>query len=678
MRPPFRTQLSRVGLSGLLLATLALGAGSDPGAVESVPDDLTEISLETLGQIKVTSVSKKRQDLSKAAAAVYVVTSEDIRRSGAISIPEALRMVPGIHVGRIDSNKWAVASRGFGGRFANKLLVLIDGRTVYNPLFSGVFWDVDDIPLETIERIEVIRGPGATLWGSNAVNGVINIITKSAKQMQGGRVIVGTGNQEGQFGSIHQGGVVGKGHYRAHAKWSDRNPMPSDLPFRADPWESLRGGARFDFELSEKDQLMVEGDLFRSDGGQLNLIADLQRPVRFAPGAVKNSGGHILARWDRKISARQDISLQSYVSRQQRTEQFLYSLSLWTQDAEFQHRYDHSSRGELIWGVGHRLVKDEIGSDTVFSTAIPNRDLRYMNGFVQEEWQLKRDELYLTAGSKFEESTFGGFQIQPTIRALWSPRPERSVWVAASRAVRAPSRAERDGQLNLLLIPSAAPLPLLVGTIPSPQFRNETLAAYEGGFRLQPMPRVSFDASGFYNSYNSLRSSGPLEPRPVFDDGPPHIFLPIQFRNEGTAAATGAELASKVRLAEWWRVTGTYSFLNIKFRGGIGEETFTARLSPKHQVGMLNYWDLPSNFKLDTALYYAGDIIALTATNPGEALPAYIRADIRLEWRPNDRWDFSVSGQNLFGGDRIEFQPETLGLASKIGQQVRGRISFSF
>ncbi|MDA1315846.1 MAG: TonB-dependent receptor plug domain-containing protein, partial [Acidobacteria bacterium] len=472
-----------------LLAVFAVFVGQPVAAGNTalgreLPEDLTELNLEELVKIKVTSFAKKQQDLSHTAGAVYVVTAEEIRRSGATIIPEVLRMVPGIQVARIDANKWAISSRGFNGRFANKLVVMIDGRTVYTQSFSGVYWDMEDTPMENIDRVEVIRGPGATMWGANAVNGVINVITKPASETQGGQITSGGGNQEGRFGSVRYGGAIGdKARYRVFGRYGKRNRSVTALGEKAqDDWDTTRGGFRLDWDLSDEDTLTFSGDLFEGNANSTVLLPDLSPPflIRQA-GLVDTSGGHFLTRWDHLISEESDLSLKFSFDRSDRYEEFLYGVKRNTADADFQHRFRPMSRHEILWGGGFRSSSDHAQNTSAVNIDPAGRILYYRNAFIQDEIEVLPESLYLTVGSKFEHTSLAGFQIQPNARIMWLPHSRHSIWVSASRAVRNPSRTEQDGEIAVLVIPGSAPtnLPLLGFATGNRDYESEVLQAYQ-------------------------------------------------------------------------------------------------------------------------------------------------------------------------------------------------------
>src|SRR5467141_5147992 len=446
-----------MGAGRILLASflaVLLAANTVAQTSRSVPD-VTAMSVEDLMNMQVTSVSKRSQKLSDAAAAIFVITQEDIRRSGAASIPEALRLVPGLEVARIDQNKWAIGSRGFNGRFDNKLLVLIDGRSVYTPLFSGVYWNVQDVMLEDVDRIEVIRGPGATLWGANAVNGVINVITKKAKSTQSAVVTAGAGTEERAAGGVRYGGKVGDNSYfRAYTKYFNWGPSayPSGMTAH-DGWDALRGGFRADWTPAGSNSLTLQGDIYQSKYGETLTVPSLNAPYSNTfPNNGKYSGGNLLGRWNHS-SEGSSMSLQMYYDNTTIADNSLFVDHQNIFDIDFQHGFHVGDSQQFVWGLGYRSIRDR--NDPSFSVSLqPNQvTLNQFSTFLQDEISLVDSRLRLTLGSKFEHNEFTGFEIEPNARLLWNLTPNQSIWTAVSRAVRTPALTEEGLRLNSAVIP---------------------------------------------------------------------------------------------------------------------------------------------------------------------------------------------------------------------------------
>src|SRR5438034_11419109 len=445
----------RIFLAGFLSVLLA---GSTVAQNPRNVPDVTAMSMEDLMNLQVTSVSKRTQKVADAAAAIFVLTQEDIRRSGATSIPEALRLVPGLEVARIDQNKWAIGSRGFNGRFDNKLLVLIDGRSVYTPLFSGVYWNVQDVMLEDVDRIEVIRGPGATLWGANAVDGVINIITKPAKATQSAVVTAGAGTEERASGSARYGGTIGKTAYRVYGKYFNWGPSvyPSDTSAH-DGWDALRGGFRADWTPAGANYLTLQGDIYRSKYDETLTVASLSAPYSNTfPNDGKYSGGNILGRWNH-TSEGSSMSLQMYYDNTTITDHSLFGDHQNILDIDFQDGFHAGNSQQFVWGLGYRSIHDK--NDASFTVSLqPNQvTLNQFSTFLQDEISLVDNRLQITLGSKFERNEFTGFEIEPNARLLWNLTPNQSVWTAVSRAVRTPALTEEGLRLNSAVLPPGAP-----------------------------------------------------------------------------------------------------------------------------------------------------------------------------------------------------------------------------
>jgi iron complex outermembrane receptor protein len=410
------------------------------------PADLTELSLESLLNIEVTSVSRREQKLSQSASAIYVITQEDIRRSGATTIPDALRMAPGVQVAQINGNQWAVSIRGFNGRFARQLLVMIDGRSVYHPAFAGVYWEANDVLLEDVDHIEVIRGPGATMWGSNAVNGVINIITKHTRETRGGLLTAGGGNQEGGSGAARFGGEAGAGlHYRLYSKYFSRSGQFLDSGERAsDNWLKAQGGFRVDWEPSENNTILLSGDAFNADGGDRQIVPLLEPPYsQEARYRASFSGVNLLGRWTHKHSERSQTHLQAFVDHSTRDDVFIRGTSVTVADVEMQHQID-LRRHTLVGGVGYRANKDSHPVKWVASYDPQSRTTQRVSAFVQDEVTLMPGKLLLALGSKFEKNTFTGLEVQPSVSLLWNRSDTDTAWISIARAARTPSRVDHE------------------------------------------------------------------------------------------------------------------------------------------------------------------------------------------------------------------------------------------
>jgi iron complex outermembrane receptor protein len=647
------------------------------------PSDLTELPLEDLMNIEITSVSKKQQKLSDAAAAIFVITQEDIRRSGATSIPEALRMAPGVEVAHIDANKWAITVRGFNSRFANKLLILIDGRTVYSPLFSGVFWDVQDTLLEDIDRIEVIRGPGATLWGANAVNGVINIITKHAKDTQGGLVSAGTGAEEKGFGEIRYGGKFGNDtQYRFFGKYFNRDSAADTSEHKAnDGWDMLRGGFRLDSKLSALDSITLQGDIYRGQSGETLAVASVRAPfIQTFDDDIHTQGGNILGRWIHTFSKSSEMVFQMYYDRTERQES-INGEKRNTLDIDLQHRFALGERQEVVWGLGYRFTRDNIKNSFPVSFNPDQRTNHLFSGFVQDDIVLFKDRLRLTLGSKFEDNDFTGFEIQPNVRMLWTPGSRHSLWGAVSRAVHTPARADVDLRVNASVIPplvppNPGPLPAYVTLFGNPDLKSEELVAYELGYRFQATSRLSFDIASFYNVYDHLRSAEPGTPSVEASPPPPHLLFPLMVSNQVKGKTYGVEVAADWRLLEWWRIQASYSYLQIRLNGSESLDP-TAKVdqgrSPHHQFHLRSSMDLRRDLECNLNFRFVDKL-------PDFNVKSYASLDARLAWRPHPNLELAIVGQNLLSNHHAEFKGEAIisSLPTEVERSVYGKITWRF
>ncbi|WP_456406904.1 TonB-dependent receptor plug domain-containing protein [Thiolapillus sp.] len=669
-----------------LLAPLLLATSIQ--AKESV-DDYIDLPLADLLSMEVTSVSKKKQQLNEVAAAVFVITEEDIRRSGVTSIPEALRMAPGIQVGRIDSNKWAITSRGLDNQFSNMLLVMIDGRTVYNSAFSGVYWDVQDTLLEDIERIEVIRGPGATIWGANAVNGVINIITKQAQETVGGLLSAGAGNEEKAFAGVRYGVETDNGiAARFYMKYNDRDGSyaPNTGGDAGDSWQSLRGGFRIDGQTSEADSWTLHGDVYQADENQrLNLWKDPADPANIIyapfyldankPDAIDSSGWNILGKWDRQLSPDSNASLQIYIDQTKRSEGIV-SQQQDTIDLDFQHQYQGFEGHDIIWGLGYRRISDEFDNSFVATFLPDHRTLDLYNAYVQDELELTPDTLRLTFGSKFEHNDYTGMEVQPNARLVWLPNETSTLWGSISRAVRTPSRLDRDTVFVPLIVPLPPDYaPVVIHILGSDEFEAEELIAYETGYRVQPRSNLSLDLALFYNDYDMLQSFEPTDPA-----NPPSD---LRFDNEMTGYSYGLELSLDWRPLEWWRLQTNYSFLELTTsptrdstdRSGtssLGEHSY-----PKHQASLRSMMDLGNDIKLDLWVYYVDDL-RKTSYSFDIPTPAYTSLNARLAWYPLRGLELSVVGQNLLDDHHLEFMGESLLSPTEVERSAYAQIRLEF
>lgn len=658
-------------------------------AVLAAPQaDLAELSLEQLLEIEVTSVSRREQKLSRTPAALYVITQEEIRRSGLTAVPELLRLAPGLHVARINSSTWAISARGFNGRFASKMLVLVDGRTVYTPLYSGVYWEMQDLLVDDIDRIEVIRGPGAAMWGANAMNGVINIVTKHARDTQGGLLTAGGGNVEDAFGTLRFGGRIGERfHYRFYSRAALRDHM-----FRTgggsagDAWRNSRTGLRADWDLGERDALTVLVDAGSGRYGQvasLPTYAPPQMELRYQ--LRRSAAASALVRWHHQHRWRAASTLQIYYDWFDRTGGLLAE-KRGTVDFDFQNRLQFAPRHDLMWGLGYRQSTD-VGPENDSIRLSPRREtLRLWSGFLQDEIELRRDWLWLELGSRVEKNHFTGLEIQPTARLLAEPVPGQSFWAAVSRAVRTPSRGEHHGDGWLASVPAAAAsnfLPLALRLVANREFESANVIAVEGGYRGRLARRASFDVALFWSRYRGLRSDD--FGAPFYNAVPaPHWVVPVRFTNRGRGETAGVEVATRWDVRPDWHLTGTYSRLWTNLRLDPDADPATTllaevRQAPAHQFSIRSSWDPAARVRFDAALFFASKLPQ--AGKPPFAfpeVPAAFRCDLRLAWEARPELELSVTGQNLLDSRHPEFNPELWFPQHEIRRGVYGQVRWRF
>ena len=669
-QPIIKGLIKSLALKLLLLSSLLVSLISH-AQEDLIPlSELAQLDLPTLMQVDVvvTSVAKKPQRLSDVPAAVYVIDSEDIRRSGAVNIPDLLRMVPGLNVGQHNFKDWSVSARGFNEYFASKLLLLIDGRSVYTPLFSGVYWDVQDVLLQDIERIEVIRGPGGTIWGANAVNGVINIITKKAGQTQGGLVAAGIGNQERGL-ALRYGGQWGEGaYYRFFLQGRQQKPIHLE-PFFTD-FKTLQGGFRIDWSATADDSFSLQGGLYHKPLETSSVLQILPEPPFFNEIEVKNSlsGGHLLGEWQHQFSADSDILLKIYYDLTKRDEPVL-DQRFDTIDLDFRHRWRVNPEHEVIWGLGYRYIHDQLdGVDDVlfgFTFEPDARNTHLYSAFVQDEVRLN-EHLTLTVGSKLEHNSYTGFEFQPSIRALWTPQEGQAFWAAVSRAVRTPSRLERDGRQLLDFFPPDDDFPAIeVTTGRLPEFSpavSEELIAYELGYRIQPNSQWSFDIAAYYNQYDKLRSFDFTEPL-ITDD----LIQDRAFNaNNLTGYSYGLELSTEWQIRPDWRLLAAYTYTRIELEAieesddpfwdrGKYAETNT----PRHQVSLRSRLNISPQLEWDLWLRYVDELPEFDISESEDFIDVpgvdhYLTLDTQLSWRPDEDLTLSIGGRNLL--DRGHFE----------------------
>jgi iron complex outermembrane receptor protein len=659
---------------GLALGLAAPSAGI---AQAPLPRDLTEASLEDLLNIQVTSVSKKDQPLLKVGAAVFVITQDDIRRSGLVNIPDLLRMAPGVNVARVDANTWAISIRGFNTRYSNKVLVLIDGRSVYTPSFSGVYWDQQDVPLENIDRIEIIRGPGGTVWGANAMNGVINIITKNSKATLGGLITASTGTEESAAGLIQYGGHIGSGGtYRAFGLYT--NTESSVLPNGdngADGWHNFHGGFHSDWDLSQSDSLTVQGDLYQSSAGQTitAVLANQLPTVASFNDRISVDSGDLLGRWNHTLPNGSDFSLQVYYDRFNRLDLGLGE-KLTTVDIDFQHHFKAGSRHDIVWGGGFRQYSDAITSGYDATITPPHKTDRLYSAFFQDEITLSKS-LSFTIGSKVEHNPYSGFDWEPSAQLVWSPSDRQAIWFSASQAARQPARTDAGIQFDVTVIPLANNSFGVVTVLGNPKIKAEQLRDYEIGYRAQAGKRISIDFAAFRSYYHNLESSEPGNPFFADTPGPPHYIFPLYIANLAHARTYGGELFANWDVTSRWRISPGLSLLHVNLSqdqaSGDSSLQNTAGDSPQRQFDIRSFVKLSRNLDWDTSVYFVGRLA-------DDGIPAYTRVDTRLGWRIGERVELSLVGQNLLTPHHFEFGNALEVIHSQVERSALVKVTWRF
>ncbi|MBN2578599.1 MAG: TonB-dependent receptor [Pirellulales bacterium] len=697
----FRAKIQKRGwgIWGLLLFSNILAAGqpivgqeaASPSSVaqpgpESPPGDkldkLLEMADKDLSQLSqvpvnrgtgspsldvpVSTVARQESTVGKSAAAVYVITNEMIRRSGAKTIPDVLRLAPGVDVARIDSNKWAISIRGFNVRFANQLLVQIDGRSVYTVTFGGVFWDVQDLLLEDVERIEVIRGPGSAMWGSNAVNGIINIITKRAKDTQGTYFENGTGTQELGYSGLRCGGGNGDDlHYRFYGKWFERGAGFNPDGPAYDDWRQARGGFRADWNATREDTITFQGDYYNGYSGDQSIFPQFSDPYySIDHDSAHVSGENALLRWRRVVDEQSDTTLWMYYDRTERHwVNYGFGIDRDTFDVNFQRRRPLGARHELIWGFEYRTTGDSTYASPFVNMIPPRRSDYFLSYFAQDQIAVVEDRWFLILGCRFEHNSYVDFNYQPTVRVLWTPDDRHSIWGAVSRAVRMPTRTECNALFTAAPVVTD-PDPVYPQISGNPYLLAEESIAYEWGYRTQVTERFSWDLAVFYQDYQQcivIVPAGFPEPAPVGS------YLPMGFQNAMCGETYGFEWAVDYVMTSRWKMRGAYSFLVMDLAPVPGTDTAEVQEgeSPRNQFYVCSSWDLGDRWELDLIGRYVDNL-------PTAETPHYFVGDVRLAWRPRENLEWSVVGRNLLDGAHPEFgNDQILGtLRTDVRQEV--------
>ncbi|HYR89236.1 MAG TPA: TonB-dependent receptor [Terriglobia bacterium] len=636
-------------------------------------DDLTTISLENLMNVKVSTVTRHLEELRNTPAAVYVITQEDIRRSGATDIAELLRTVPGVDIAQINPGTWALSVRGFANEYATKLMVLVDGRSVYDPTFSGVYWRLQNLVLEDIERIEVIRGPGATMWGANAVNGVISITTKKAADTQGSLFVADAGSNRPGEGSLRFGGAIGKNaFYRVFGRQTTRsNSSTISGADGGGSWNQTDAGLRLDWSLSTADSVTFEAGSYRgvSDSRQ-NVLTSLSPVTYQRAGITSHAGGHVQVQWSRSLGDNSNLKFQFYYDRRHLGGWGGKDLQIL--DFDLQHNFKIDARHNVMWGAGRRETSDTFPYTLAFSLTPNSKRYGLWSAFVQDEITVVPDKLQLTAGTKIERSTFTGYNIQPMIRLSWTPTARQSAWLSVSHAVRTANRVERGMHVNL----SAFPLGDATGILAlfgQENTRSEGLVAYEAGYRYQANRKLWLDLTTFENIYDHASS---VEVGRTFLEtqaNPPLLYQPLFFGNDVKGVTRGIELATNYKVNSLLSFKGGYSVFHSHLHSNGNPAVFSSdgapRTSAANQVYVGSFLTLPKSFEISGHSYFVG-------SRPAYKVPGYTRVDLNLAWKRIENIELAVVGQNLLGS-HIEFG-DLATPANAINRSIYGKITWKF
>ncbi len=650
-----------------IIAALASTALASPYAF-AAPTEAVDPSLEDLLKVEVTTASRKTQQVNDIAAAVFVITRDDIQRSGATTIPEVLRMAPGVNVARMAANRYAVSVRGFNGRFANKLLVLMDGRSVYSPLFSGVLWEFEDTMLDNVERIEVIRGPGGALWGANAVNAVINIITRKSRDTLGTQVTLGSGTTEHVFGSIRHGGTLTDGHFRVWAQTDSQEPSIDTRGNKAtDEARSTRVGFRADWLLSGGNRLMVTGGLFDVSANDRWYLPSLISPIGVAPTDVTQTGrgGHLVARHEWALSGNSEAALQASINHGNLAVSSAIRENRTTADIDFQYRKVGQAH-DVLMGAGYRYSPDSVRSDGTYQLNPSARTFSLANVFIQDEWTLVPGQFRVIGGLRVEHNSFTGVEPQPNIRAIWTPSRDQSVWAAASRAIRTPSRGELDAELNVAAVPATATTPavLIRRQANSTDAKAEKVNTFELGYRMKFSTTLSVDVAAYQSEYTDLRTSELGQAQFVLARPAPYVLQASIGTNQLKAKSHGLEISADWQVTPWWRIQPNYAYLNVSTkpltadRFNVASATNLEKGDPRHQVSIRSSMTFAKVHQLDLWLRRISELEA-AQLNVG-SIPAYTELDARYSWRLNNGLDLSIGGRNLLKRRHAEYIPDLL------------------
>jgi iron complex outermembrane receptor protein len=669
----------KTALSVLTLSFCIHHGNGSSNAATMAGNEYFDMNIEELMQQTITSVAKTPQNLSDAAAAVYVITQDAIHRSGVTSIPEALRLAPGLQVARVGSSKWAITSRGFAGNFANKLLVMIDGRTVYSPVFSGVYWDAQNTLLEDIDRIEVVRGPGATVWGANAVNGVVNIITKKAGETQGGLVTLGGGSHEKFLSGLRYGSAMGDDiHGRVYLTYHNQDSfkLHENGEDANDDWESLPAGFRLDGEQAGRNSWTLQGDLYSNNENQILTPFWTEEPPYLSATSddYKVSGWNILGRWQTELSGNSSWTVQAYYDYTNRDE-IIMEQTHKTFDLDLQYQKHITKRNSFVMGLGYRLVDTNFGNTFQVSVDPANRSENLYSGFIQDEIMLVSDRFWLTVGAKWEHNEFTGHEIQPSARLLFKATERQTIWAAVSRAVRTPSQFEESGNVTMAVVPAGPESIMEFSLNGSEQYDSEELIAYEAGYRWLALSSLSFDFAFYYNDYDDLQTVGANSLQSLDK---------MYFENKMYGASYGVELISDWQPVDWGKFQFGYTYIGYDLNVDAASFSFnfdelTANSSPKHQFSLQASINLNRDIYCNLLARYVGKLkISQDLPSDGVQVDSYLTFDANVSWNIQENIELTLVGKNLLNSSHLEYISEMYTAPIDIDRSVYAKLSYRF
>nr|WP_321466198.1 TonB-dependent receptor [uncultured Desulfobulbus sp.] len=666
----------------LTTATLVLCmGGAEVAGAATAGNEYFDLDITQLMNITVTSVAKRDQRLADAPAAVFVITQEDIRRSGVTNIADALAMAPGIQVAQISASKWSVSSRGFAGYTSNKLLVLIDGRSVYSPAYSGVFWDAQNVMLEDIDRIEVVRGPGGTLWGANAVNGVINILTKKAQETEGGLVRTSLGAEGALSTAGRYGGKISENtfarFYASYDKFGGERLSSSETDSN-DDWQRKQTGFRMDGQPGSASTWTLQGDLYQNEGNQWvypYYTSASATPV-WLDDDWDSKGGNILGRWRQEFSGDQALTFKAYYDYNKRSDA-VYNLEFKTLDLDLQYEARPGQRQILTMGAGYRSIHGKF--DETYQVSLPGRSDNLYSAFFQDEINLVADRLWLTLGTKYEHNDYTGSEWQPNAKLLWKPKENHSLWASAARAVRTPSIVEQYGRVLMgryQLFPTAITDLNFVG---NEDFDSEIVNAYEFGYRWQATKKLSFDLALFYNDYDEIYTISP-------DYSGFPLAINNYFVNAQSGDGKGFELAVDWQAASWLSFALAYAYLetDLTTEAWVGTQAgsdWVAKSAPQNQVSLRSSIALAEDWRLNLWLRYVDQISCRNSANllgDPVKIDDYVVFNANIIWTPSKNMEFMLAGQNLTDSGQLRYLSEYQTPATEVERMVYGKFTWRF